>query len=70
MQHIAETLQPMLGDFAPINVTVANPLEHLQNFKETGLSPYEALSFVTTIGLALWKGELHEKSTFKFITSL
>lgn len=55
LQHIAEALEPMLADFAPLKVTVANPLQHVPNFKETNLGPYEALSFTTAIGLAMWE---------------
>lgn len=55
LQHIAEALEPMLEQYAPLKVTVANPLEHVPNFKETELGPYEALSFTTAIGLAMWE---------------
>jgi Tfp pilus assembly PilM family ATPase len=55
LQHIAEALEPMLDQYAPLKVTVANPLEHIPNFKETELGPYEALSFTTAIGLAMWE---------------
>lgn len=55
LQHFSESLEPMLADFAPLKVTVANPFEHVPNLKESVLTPYEALSFATTIGLALWE---------------
>lgn len=57
LQHIAESLEPLLADFAPLKVTVSNPLEHVPNLKESVLGPYEALSFVTAIGLAFWELE-------------
>lgn len=55
LQHIAESLEPMLEQYAPIKVTVANPFEHVPNLRETALGPYEALSYTTAIGLALWE---------------
>lgn len=55
LQHIAESLEPLLEEFSPIKVTVANPFEHVPNLNETVLGPYEALSFTTAIGLALWE---------------
>ncbi len=55
LQNIGEILEPMLSDYAPIKVTVANPLEHLPQFKDGGLDAYEALSFTTSIGLAMWE---------------
>ncbi len=55
LQHIAESLEPLLVDYAPLKVTVSNPLEHIPNLQEVALGPYEALSFVTAIGLALWE---------------
>lgn len=57
LQHIAESLEPLLEQYAPLKVLVSNPLEHIPNLHETVLGPYEALSFVTTIGLALWELE-------------
>jgi type IV pilus assembly protein PilM len=57
LQHIAESLEPFLADFAPLKVIVSNPLEHIPNLHETGLGSYEALSYVTAIGLALWELE-------------
>lgn len=55
LQHITENLEPMLADYAPIKVTVANPLEHVPNFSDKSLEPYEALSYTTAIGLAMWE---------------
>jgi type IV pilus assembly protein PilM len=55
LQHIAEALEPMMEQYAPMKVTVANPLEHVPNFKDDALGPYEALSFTTAIGLAMWE---------------
>ncbi len=55
LQHIAENLEPLLDTYAPIKVTVANPLEHIPNFKDTALDPYQALSYTTAIGLAMWE---------------
>jgi len=55
LQHIAEAIEPMLEQYAPLKVTVANPLEHIPNLKETELGPYEALSYTTAIGLAMWE---------------
>ncbi len=57
LQHIAESLEPLLVDFAPLKVIVSNPLEHIPNLHETSLGSYEALSYVTAIGLALWELE-------------
>lgn len=66
LQHIAESLEPLLSDYAPLKVTVSNPLEHIPNLDEKVLGPYEALSFVTAIGLALWEmGELGSKGELK-----
>ncbi len=55
LQHISEALEPMLETYAPIKVTVADPFEHVPNLNESVLGPYEALSFTTAIGLALWE---------------
>lgn len=55
LRHLAETLEPMLEEYAPIKVTVADPFAYVPNLKEKLLSPYEALSFTTTIGLAMWE---------------
>ncbi|HMQ01655.1 MAG TPA: type IV pilus assembly protein PilM [Candidatus Doudnabacteria bacterium] len=55
LKNIAEALEPMLEQYAPLKVTVANPLQYIPNFKETNLGPYEALSFTTTLGLAMWE---------------
>lgn len=57
LQHIAESLEPLLEQYAPLKVLVSDPLEHIPNLHETALGPYEALSFVTAIGLALWELE-------------
>nr|MDQ3018352.1 pilus assembly protein PilM [bacterium] len=54
LQHLAEAMQPMMGEFEPIKVTVANPLEHVSRLMASPLSEYEALSFTTAIGLAIW----------------
>ncbi len=54
LQHIGEVLPTLLEQYAPISVTVANPLEHLPNLEHSNLTPYEALSFTTAIGLAMW----------------
>lgn len=55
LQHIAESLEPLLETYAPIKVVVADPFEHVPNLDESVLGPYEALSFTTAIGLALWE---------------
>ncbi|QQS23071.1 type IV pilus assembly protein PilM [bacterium] len=57
LQHIGESLEPLLEQYAPLKVLVSNPLEHIPNLHENALGPYEALSFVTAIGLALWEIE-------------
>lgn len=54
LQHIGEVLGTLLETYAPIAVTVANPLEHIPNLMHSPLAPYEALSFTTAIGLAMW----------------
>lgn len=54
LQHIGEVLPTLLEQYAPIKVTVANPLEHVLNLDHSPLTPYEALSFTTAIGLAMW----------------
>ena len=54
LQHIGDVLPGLLEQYAPIEVTVANPLEHVPNLEHSPLSPYEALSFTTAIGLAMW----------------
>lgn len=54
LQHISEGLLPLLELYAPLEITVANPLEHIPNLEHAGLTPYEALSFTTAIGLAMW----------------
>ncbi len=55
LQHIAAALEPMMEQYAPLKVTVANPLEHVQNYRDDALGPYEALSYTTAIGLAMWE---------------
>ncbi len=55
LQHIGELIEPLLESYGPIKLTVANPLEHVPNLANSPLSPYEALSFTTAIGLALWE---------------
>lgn len=55
LKHIGEVLPAMLETYAPLEVTVANPLEHIPNLEHAELSPYEALSFTTAIGLAMWE---------------
>ncbi len=57
LKHIGEVLPEMLELYAPVTVTVANPLEHVPDLKSSALSSYEALSFTTAIGLALWEIE-------------
>jgi type IV pilus assembly protein PilM len=54
LQHIGEILPTLFDEYAPVQVTVANPLEHIPNLEHSPLSPYEALSFTTAIGLAMW----------------
>lgn len=54
LQHLGAALPTMLETYAPIQVTVANPLEHIANLEHSPLSAYEALSFTTAIGLAMW----------------
>jgi Tfp pilus assembly PilM family ATPase len=56
--HISEILTPLLDTFAPIEVVIANPLEHIHNVMHTTLTPYEALSFTTAIGLASWERDM------------
>lgn len=58
LHHLSDVLLPLLEAYAPISVTVANPLEHVSQLMHTTLSPYEALSFTTAIGLALWEPEM------------
>jgi type IV pilus assembly protein PilM len=58
LQHIGEIVQPMLDQYAPVKVTVANPLEHVPHLVNSNLTPYEALSFTTVIGLAMWDMEI------------
>lgn len=55
LQHIGELTEPLLSDYGPIKITVANPLEHVPNLANSPLSPYEALSFTTALGLAMWE---------------
>lgn len=55
LKHIGEVLPGMLEQYAPVVVTVANPLEHVPNLLHSPLTPYEALSFTTAIGLAMWE---------------
>lgn len=55
LQHITEALEPMLAEYAPLKVTVTDPLRYVPNLKEAALGPYEALSYTTAIGLALWE---------------
>lgn len=55
LQHIDEALEPMMEQYAPLKVTVVNPLEHIPNYRDDALGPYEALSFTTAIGLAMWE---------------
>lgn len=57
LKHVGEVLPSMLEIYAPLEVTVANPLEHIPNLEHAELSPYEALSFTTAIGLAMWEIE-------------
>ena len=54
LQHLGEVLTPLLESYAPVTITVANPLEHVPNLKHSSLTPYEALSYTTAIGLAMW----------------
>lgn len=54
LKHINESLTPMLEVYAPLEITVANPLEHIPNLQRSPLTTYEALSFTTAIGLAMW----------------
>ena len=58
MQHMTELLPPLLEAYAPVTVTVANPLEHVPNLMHNPLTPYEALSFTNAIGLAMWEMEV------------
>ncbi len=58
LRHVSEVLQPLLEQYAPVEVIAANPLEHVPNLKHSPLTPYEALSFTTAIGLALWEREV------------
>lgn len=54
LQHINEVLEPMLEASGPLRITVADPLQLIPNLSESKLTPYEALSFTTAIGLAMW----------------
>lgn len=54
LQHMGELLPSLLESYSPLNITVANPLEHIPNLQNSPLTPYEALSFTTAIGLAMW----------------
>lgn len=54
LQHIGEILPTLLEQYGPLEVTIANPFEHLPNFENSPLTPYEGLSFTTAIGLAMW----------------
>lgn len=56
--HMSDLLTLLLEAYAPIEVVVANPLEHIPNLMHTTLTPYEALSFTTAIGLASWERDL------------
>lgn len=58
LHHMNEVLTPMLDMYAPLSITVANPLEHVPHLEHSSLSPYEALSFTTAIGLALWERDM------------
>lgn len=62
LKHLSDALLPLLDTFAPLEVTVANPLEHIPNLEHCPISPYEALSFTTAIGLAMWGINDHEES--------
>lgn len=53
LKHIDEVLAPMLVDFRPLTVSIANPLQFIPNLKKNTLTDYEALSFATAIGLSL-----------------
>ncbi len=57
LQHIAEIVEPFLEQYAPIKINVADPLQHVPRLINSPLSPYEALSFTTAIGLAMWEVE-------------
>jgi type IV pilus assembly protein PilM len=54
LKHMGEVMGTLFDTYSPVTVTVANPFEHVPNLKETVLTPYEALSFTTVIGLAMW----------------
>jgi type IV pilus assembly protein PilM len=54
VKHLDEFLGPMLTDFPELKVEIANPLVNLNHLgSAASLTPYEALSFTTAIGLAL-----------------
>jgi len=55
LQHLAEVLEPMLEDQAPLKIVIADPLQYVPRLMKSPLEPYEALSFTTAIGLALWE---------------
>lgn len=61
LQHITEVLQPMLEASGPLKVIVADPLQHIPRLMHTDLAPYEALSFTTAIGLAMWDQDLSQQ---------
>ncbi len=53
LQHVDEVLAPMLVDYRPLTVSIANPLQFIPSLAKNSLTDYEALSFATAIGLSL-----------------
>ncbi len=55
IQHLSEVLEPILEEHAPLKIVVADPLQNIPRLMKSPLEPYEALSFTTAMGLALWE---------------
>lgn len=53
VKHLDEFLTPQLAEFPELKVAIADPLINLTTLQKSPLTPYEALSFTTAIGLAL-----------------
>jgi type IV pilus assembly protein PilM len=53
LKHLDEFLPSLLTDFGDMKIETANPFVNLTNLQTTELTPYEALSFTTAIGLAM-----------------
>jgi type IV pilus assembly protein PilM len=53
LKHLDEAVLPLLSEFPGIEVITASPLQNIPELLPSDLSPYEALSYTTAIGLAL-----------------